>query len=385
MAPNRYSIDDPSCVRTIYGIGSKFSKSDYYHAFGSPDTLTRDVFSETSNETHSASRRQQASMYSMTALKAYEPYVDKVNATFIGKLESFAETGRSFDLFTWMQFYAFDVIGEITIGRPFGMLKAGTDIDGLIDTVDFAVSKMGARLGHLPELRAPFLWFIRLFKVKMGFESVNAAVDEQISLRKSGASVSDRDDFLCKGLRLLDAGKINPSNMFTMIGANIGAGSDTTGISATAIVYYLIKNPRCMQKLQDDLDESLAAGELSETVTFQEGQRLQYLQAVIKEALRLHPAVGMPLARVVPKGGATLAGRFFPEDVRGIIYSCRRILANLCQSVVGINAWVIHRDPRIWGDDANEFVPERWLGPSEKVAKLESNFFAVRFYQSNYI
>jgi cytochrome P450 len=76
-----------------------------------------------------------------------------------------------------------------------------------------------------------------------------------------------------------------------------------------------------MQKLQDEIAESMAAGELSETVTFQEGQKLQYTQAVIKEALRLHAAVGMPLARVVPKGGATLAGQFFPEDVSDIISS----------------------------------------------------------------
>jgi cytochrome P450 len=164
-------------------------------------------------------------------------------------------------------------------------------------------------------------WLAKLFKLKSGFEVVNEAVEEQIVLRKSGASVSDRDDFLGKALKLLENGKTNRSNMFNTVASNIGAGSDTTGISATIIVYFLIKNPRCMQKLQDEIAESMAAGELSETVTFQEGQKLQYLQAVIKEALRLHAAVGMPLARVVPKGGATLAGQFFPEDVSDIISS----------------------------------------------------------------
>lgn len=49
---------------------------------------------------------------------------------------------------------------------------------------------------------------------------------------------------------------------------------------------------------------------------------------------------------------------------------------------MGINAWVIHRDPRVWGDDADEFVPERWLGPSEKVAILEANSFAVGLHMS---
>lgn len=48
---------------------------------------------------------------------------------------------------------------------------------------------------------------------------------------------------------------------------------------------------------------------------FKEAQNLPYLQAVIKEALRLHPASGLPLGRVVPKGGAEIAGHYFPEQV----------------------------------------------------------------------
>jgi hypothetical protein len=85
-------------------------------------------------------------MYSMTSLKAYEPFVDSVNATFIDKLRGFAASGQSLDLFTWMQFYAFDVVGENTIGRPFGMLEAGRDKDGLLAAVDYAIGKHGARL-----------------------------------------------------------------------------------------------------------------------------------------------------------------------------------------------------------------------------------------------
>jgi hypothetical protein len=45
---------------------------------------------------------------------------------------------------------------------------------------------------------------------------------------------------------------------------------------------------------------------------------MPYLQAVMKEALRMHPATGLPLERVVPAGGATICDQFFPEGV-----SCR--------------------------------------------------------------
>lgn len=42
---------------------------------------------------------------------------------------------------------------------------------------------------------------------------------------------------------------------------------------------------------------------------------MPYLQACIKEGLRMHPATGLPLARVVPNGGTTICGRYFPEGV----------------------------------------------------------------------
>jgi hypothetical protein len=42
---------------------------------------------------------------------------------------------------------------------------------------------------------------------------------------------------------------------------------------------------------------------------------MPYLQAVIKEALRVHPATGLPLEQVVPEGGTPLCGRFFPQGV----------------------------------------------------------------------
>ena len=84
-------------------------------------------------------------------------------------------------------------------------------------------------------------------------------------------------------------------------------------------------------------------------------------QAVIKEALRLHPGVSYPLERTVPDGGAVLCGKFVPSG-----------------TVVGIHAWVIHHDKSVFGEDAECFRPERWLDAEpEELKKMERGFLSV--------
>lgn len=64
-----------------------------------------------------------------------------------------------------------------------------------------------------------------------------------------------------------------------------------------------------------EIDSAIDRGECSNPITFTEAQKLSYLQAVNKEALRMHPATGLPLYRVVPEEGAMIAGTFFPAGV----------------------------------------------------------------------
>ncbi|KAL6410948.1 hypothetical protein AUP68_07380 [Ilyonectria robusta] len=91
------------------------------------------------------------------------------------------------------------------------------------------------------------------------------------------------------------------------------AGSDTTGISLSAVLFFLMNHPEATRKLRLEVDQHHTRARDSRNLSFKETQEMPYLQAVIKEALRLHPAVGLPLERVVPEGGATIAGQFFPS------------------------------------------------------------------------
>jgi hypothetical protein len=78
-------------------------------------------------------RRQTANLYSMSSLVMYEPFVDRVNGEFMATMANLARSGQAFDLFTWMQFYAFDVIGEITIGEAISTFYS-EDVDENFNT-----------------------------------------------------------------------------------------------------------------------------------------------------------------------------------------------------------------------------------------------------------
>lgn len=77
--------------------------------------------------------------------------------------------------------------------------------------------------------------------------------------------------------------------------------------------------------------------------------------------MRIHPGVAFPLERYVPKGGATICGAWLPEGTN-----------------VSVNAAVIHMDKNIYGADAHEFRPERWLEASpDRLKVMDRCFLAV--------
>ena len=120
-------------------------------------------------------------------------------------------------------------------------------------------------------------------------------------------------DLLDRYKRVKDGEQVmDESELLSATSGNIFAGSDTTAATLRAIFYFLCRNPEAHQRLLNEIDEADRKGELSDPVTFGEAQNMRYLQAVIKEGLRIHPAVGLLLERVVPEGGAEFGNTWLP-------------------------------------------------------------------------
>ncbi|OIT22390.1 cytochrome p450 83b1 [Nicotiana attenuata] len=118
------------------------------------------------------------------------------------------------------------------------------------------------------------------------------------------------------------------------------AGSDTSAAAVVWTMTALMKNPKAMKKVQEEIRKSV--GKKSNIVTEDDIQNLPYFKAVIKETFRLYPPVPVLLPRESMEI-STLEG--YEIQPRSIIH---------------VKSWAISRDPEIW-ENSEEFIPERFL------------------------
>jgi cytochrome P450 len=150
--------------------------------------------------------------------------------------------------------------------------------------------------------------------------------------------------------RFLEAQRKDPGisdgQLIGYMQANLIAGSDTTAVVMRTAIYYSLKQPWIHRRIVEELDAFDGGGRMPLPVPFRVARfELPFCGAVVREALRKHFAfIGM-MERETPAGGVRLPdGRWLPGGV-----------------VVGMHGDLVGRDRAIFGDDADDFNPLRWL------------------------
>ncbi|KAM0937811.1 putative oxidoreductase [Dioscorea sansibarensis] len=124
-----------------------------------------------------------------------------------------------------------------------------------------------------------------------------------------------------------------------IIAAILIAGTDTSATTMEWAMALLLNNPQTLKKLREELDANIKQGSLLQESDF---PKLPYLHAVINETLRMYPA-GPLLVPHESSQDCTVGGFHVPSG-----------------TILLVNAWKIHRDPKLW-DEPNKFKPERFL------------------------
>ncbi|KAK1507521.1 cytochrome P450 52A11 [Colletotrichum tamarilloi] len=288
--------------------------------------------------------------------------------TFIELMEQKAATGEEFTIDEYTTNLAFDVIGIVTFDMDLNAQIEGKQSEVLL-TYRALSQAFNKRIPGKNWMREYFTENERT--IRRLDKKLDGILKEEIKKQHkellAGADTTSRSvaTLSLQGIDVLTP-EILQQTSDTLRGF-LFAGHDTTSILLQWCFYELHRRPQSAKDLKDELDEVFGPDQSPKSVIEQlkgpeAGKllaRLPYTDAVIKEALRLHPPG--TTARVAPQGsGTTLT---LPDGQKLVV-------DDLC---VTPRAYIIQRHPKIFGETKDDFMPERWLG--EEGAKIPDSCF----------
>ncbi|CAE8595307.1 unnamed protein product [Polarella glacialis] len=354
--PGKNWVIDTTCPRNVeHVLKGHFENFEKGSWFREPlnELLGEGIFNADGALWHSQ-RKTASRMFTAQLFKDQIWHVVRKNSgTLCRLLEGVADSGETVDVFRLMNRFTLDTIGEIGFG---------TDIGSLDDpSSPFLASFDHAQQASFYRFLFPNpVWrFMRFFGIgtERGssehfklLDDYSREVARELSAKADGSDASP--SFV--GLFLQDAiskGQ-QPTEKFLrdLVLNFLLAGRDTTAQALSWTVFLLAGNRRVEKCLMEELDTELGPssdGSVADEPSYEQMAQLPYLHAVVNEALRLYPSVPIDSKAAInddtlPDGTFVAAG-----------------------TVVQYSPYCMARDVGLWGSDAEEFRPERWLEMKE--------------------
>ncbi|KAL1610837.1 hypothetical protein SLS60_002508 [Paraconiothyrium brasiliense] len=342
LSPSELDVSDVSAFAQIHRIGSRFVKSPWYegsHRGGKPGIFAmRDV------REHAARRRLFARAFSYSSIATHwESTVrEKVSLAILG-IKACASSGgqaqigdekagserkHGADVMKWFTLMATDVIAHLAFGESFCMLELGRQ-------TPYITAVQSVLLGSVLRGEAPLLWHVakyipfgKLYAITQAEGVVMQHGSRAIhNMRREGGGVQNLFGQM-EAAAEKDDGSITDEEIKREAGNLIVAGSDTTAVTLTYLVWAVLKQPELQRELEAEI------GGLSEALQLEElAKDAPLLNSVIEETLRLYGAAPGALPRSVPTEGAVFGGYRVPGGVE-----------------VSTQAYTFHRHPDLWAD-----------------------------------
>ncbi|KAI1386920.1 putative cytochrome P450 [Hypoxylon trugodes] len=354
IAPDEVTFAQEEAYNDIFQPRSNnqppFPKDPVWWEF--PPGLPVSLMNAFDPESHARIRRQLAPGFTMRALRAQEPILQRYVNLLVERLHERAKgKGAVIDMMPWFNFTTFDIFGDLGFGESFGCLENSqyhSWVAMLFRTVKASAYGTAAKF-------YPLVQFILMKCMPPSLKKVQENHYQQIvdKVHRRMNWELERPDIMSHVIRGNDEkkglpiGEINSTFMVLTT-----AGSETTATTLCGTLNYLVHNG---DKLDILTREVRMRFQSESEITLDALQNLPYLNAVLNEGLRLCPPIPWMLPRRVPAGGETVCGIWLPEG-----------------TPVSIQAYTIHRDPANF-HLASSFLPERWL--PEASADVSSVFY----------
>ena len=373
VGPNSLSYSDPNAIKDIYGHNTSCIKDRFYSETGGSHTHLADVVDK---KEHARKRKVLSSAYAVKNLEEWEFKVADVSAKLIKAFDKRCtdplppnqnpnEEDLTVDYRNWTVLWTAAAIANIGLSEDLGFLDEGSDTvkseskDGTVKDVSFRECHTATqRVSY--QLVWSYDWFKtlrRLSKVvsssyrrmwRLDGDWGGIVYNRATKRLKRHVNGEKLDDFFTV---LMGDKNGTPHNLewgeiVAEINIMMNAGHDTTAIALRNALFFLLRNPKCLAKLREELDEVLEEDEV--VAPYGKVKHLPYLRACIDESLRMLPPIVFGLPRRTPMEGTLILNEYVAGDTS-----------------VSISSFVIHHQESVFKDH-NIYKPERWLGEEGK-------------------
>lgn len=232
-------------------------------------------------------------------------------------------SGKPVNAEAWYNWTTFDITGELIFGETFDCLDGNTSshswIESLLGTIHF-----GAYIQALSYIGLH--WVVQLlYRSTLGASAmrksqgnIRTLLDRRVSsnLNDNAATkqnhLDQRDDLFEGLVSRREELQLSDEKLGTNAFILVLAGSETTATTLAGVTYLLLAHPDKLAILQREVRGAFRS---REEITMTSVNKLSYMLAVLNEALRMYPPVTSGLVRVVPEGGAMVAGRWVAGGV----------------------------------------------------------------------
>ncbi|KAI2467147.1 cytochrome P450 [Annulohypoxylon bovei var. microspora] len=353
IGPNQLMTTDVDVIRRMAHSKSAYTRAPFYQTFRFIPTEDNS-FSLIDDREHIRRRTNLGPGYIGNAF--VESCVDEQCIRLVNLIErKFISTPRDYhplDLTAISLFFAMDCIGDLSFGRAFGCLDKGQDVHKFM--------KWNESFFNIAIVISNFHWLTKIF-FRYPFNRIypstldSDGVGKYMALAQAAVekSFEDGESRQRDVLALFIEQGTTKEEAINELMLQIVAGTDSTAAAIRMTMLFLVTNPIAYGKLKAEIDHAILEGRVSSPIQDIEARHLSYLQAVIREGLRVFPVVTATFFKKVPKGGDVIGGYFVPGDTE-----------------IGHNVLGIMRAKKYWGDDADVFRPERWLEADEKTLEM---------------
>jgi tryprostatin B 6-hydroxylase len=342
IGPRELSISTPDGIKAVYGSTGMCNKGVWYSSLDVIPGLEFGVSSTRNRAVHNRRKREwDRALNSKASLAAYEPRVMALADKLLAKLDSERVVGQAVSSQFWLSLIAFDAMGEIGWGRSLNEIEDVKQHVFIKQTTEF--QKQALLLGQLPWLtrlvmRTPFV----LGSIRAMFDDVRGLINQKCG--EDGFDVISMIRNSNLNDESTEAGKMTLVRDAQLL---IAAGADTVWSTLQNMLYFLITNPSLQRTLQDEIGMALSS---SSQFKYDQIKGLPFLEAFLKETLRILPPVPTGMQRESP-----------PEGI--VVGDSIHIPGNISLSCP---TYTIHRESTYYVRP-DEFVPSRWTTEPELI------------------